>query len=88
MLKDNLRSVDHYRMCLLGLGGQLRKLFSLALLITLLGSFLKVWGHLTSIVGVGVRGGHDALLSAIACNTASHSLRSHRLEPPILTGFG
>jgi hypothetical protein len=73
MLKDNPGSVDHYLMCLLGLGGQLGKLFSLAFLITLLGSFLEMWGQLTRIrssVGVcwlvGVSGGHDALPSTIA----------------------
>src|SRR5262249_49507913 len=38
---------------------------------------------------VGFCGGHDTPLpSTIACNAASHSLRSHRLEPPIFTGLG
>src|SRR6516164_8044394 len=37
---------------------------------------------------VSFESAHDCLPSTIACNAASHSLKSHRLDPPIFTGFG
>src|SRR5262249_33208095 len=49
---------------------------------------LEITGSRSRSSFVGFESAHLALPSTIACNAASHSPRSHRLEPPILTGRG